>query len=104
MTSEYLQSKERQRELKHYLTKDELALPDEEREKLLIARKMVDQGLIDEMDVIANKQVIVEQASKNTRKGIPEWLWFLAYTAAFFIVVYFLNSWDWSELEQFHER
>ena len=55
----------RRAELKHYLTEEELTLPDAEREVLLVQRKLVDQGLLNEMDLIANRDAINDLARKN---------------------------------------
>lgn len=52
-------------ELKHFLTKDELTLPDQEREELLIQRKWVDQGIISELDISANRSAIQQAARKS---------------------------------------
>ena len=64
-------------ELKHYLSEDELTLPDVEREELLLQRKLVDRGLLDEMDLIANRGVIQDAARKSasSRNRFDFWSW-----------------------------
>jgi hypothetical protein len=58
----------RRAELKHYLTPDELTLPDVQREKLLLQRKMVDSGLLRESDLALNDDVICKSAKGAATK------------------------------------
>lgn len=64
-------------ELKHYLSEDELTLPDERREELLLQRKLVDEGFLSEMDLIINKESIQKVAKKSaaTRNKFDFWVW-----------------------------
>lgn len=54
-----------QAELKHYLADKELLLPDVEREKILMQKKLVDLGFLSEMDLIGNQNdALMKQARK----------------------------------------
>lgn len=53
-----------QAELKNYLAENELLLPDIERERLLIQKKLVDLGLLREMDLVANNNAFFKEARK----------------------------------------
>lgn len=66
-------------ELKHYLSADELTLPDKDREELLLQRKLVDQDALREMDLIVNREGIQDAAkraaaTRNEFTTLGSWL------------------------------
>jgi len=55
-------------ELLHYLSDEEMTLPDVDREALLLERKLLDSGALREQDLIGNRAWIREQAIKEAKE------------------------------------
>ena len=77
-------------ELKYYLTIDELTLPAKKREELLLKRKLIDQGILREMDLSANSDAIREAAEKNIEVGAVCRLLCTSDSAAKLLITYMI--------------
>jgi len=83
--------------LKHYLSEEELLLPDKEREKLLIQRELLDSGLLRDPDLIGNEDQISRAAmdSASKRNGTNSWLeenWIVILVIFFIALGVFLGD------------
>jgi hypothetical protein len=75
-------------ELKRYLSKDELTLPDEEREVLLLERKLVDSGALREEDLFINKNALRD----SVKKTVPKDLQVVGVVAAVLLTAIFVEQ------------
>jgi hypothetical protein len=63
--------------LKHFLSIDELTLPDVKREELLLQRELLSRGLLRDMDLCTNMESIEKAARESafSRNNFTFWSW-----------------------------
>lgn len=92
-----------QEELKYFLTKDELTLPDIKREELLIQRRWIDRGIISERDLSVNMPAIKKAARKVVASRnkfnfsswvstLPEWVMGVIVMSVLFLIIFISDS------------